>query len=135
MAALYFQYLVDLFQKVISYLPFAARWRIEEQKLRPDDCFVHDEGSTPLAIVTGSNTGIGYETARGLAERGYRVVLACRSQEKGEAAAKRINERLAKDGHFVRGGEALFLCPLDLSSLASVRLFCNRDGDAGEDED
>ncbi|KAL7526458.1 hypothetical protein ACHAWF_001776, partial [Thalassiosira exigua] len=77
------------------------------------------------SIATGSNTGIGYETAKGLTERGYRVVLACRSQEKGEVAARRIKEHLESmtdvDEHFVRGGEAMFLCPLDLSSLA---LFC-----------
>ena len=44
-------------------------------------------------IVTGSNTGIGFETALELAMRGGSVVLACRSQEKGEEAAKRFQKK------------------------------------------
>ena len=43
-----------------------------------------------VAIVTGSNSGIGFETARGLAARHARVVMACRTVEKAEAARARI---------------------------------------------
>ena len=37
-----------------------------------------------VAIVTGSNTGTGYETGKALARMGAKVVLACRSQERAE---------------------------------------------------
>jgi NAD(P)-dependent dehydrogenase (short-subunit alcohol dehydrogenase family) len=68
-----------------------------------------------IAIVTGANTGIGYETARALAHAGADVTLACRSREKGEAAAARI----AGEGP---RGRAVFQA-LDLADLESVRRF------------
>jgi len=68
-----------------------------------------------VAIVTGSNTGIGYETALALAKKGAHVVLACRSQAKGEKAASKI------EASQLSGNVELML--LDLSSLDSVRAF------------
>ena len=35
-----------------------------------------------VAVVTGGNTGIGYETAKGLAVLGAHVIIACRSEER-----------------------------------------------------
>lgn len=64
-------------------------------------------------VVTGANTGIGKETARVLARRGGRVVLACRSREKTRAV---IDELRAQTGN-----EALAFVELDLEDLASVR--------------
>ena len=42
------------------------------------------------AVITGANTGLGYETAAALAAKGARVVLAVRNLEKGKAAADLI---------------------------------------------
>ena len=64
-------------------------------------------------LITGANTGIGRATAAGLANRGGRVYLACRSQQKGRAAAAAIVA--------ATGNEAVTFLPLDLSDLASVR--------------
>jgi len=66
-------------------------------------------------VVTGANSGIGFEAARALAWRGGTVVLACRSRAKGEAAAERIRER--HEGAKAEARE------LDVASLASVRAF------------
>ncbi|MBN2440710.1 MAG: SDR family NAD(P)-dependent oxidoreductase, partial [Spirochaetales bacterium] len=41
-------------------------------------------------IITGANTGIGKATALGLAGKGYHVIMACRSKEKGEKAQSEI---------------------------------------------
>lgn len=68
-----------------------------------------------IAIVTGANSGIGYETAKALAGKGATVVLACRNLEKADIAAGEI--RLGnKDAN-------LDIIHLDLADLGSVRQF------------
>ncbi|MGC2494812.1 MAG: SDR family NAD(P)-dependent oxidoreductase [Candidatus Binatus sp.] len=68
------------------------------------------------AIVTGANTGLGFECARALAETGYwHVVVAGRSAEKGREAVKRI---VAQTGQ-----KEIEAMTLDLASLESVRNF------------
>jgi NAD(P)-dependent dehydrogenase (short-subunit alcohol dehydrogenase family) len=64
-------------------------------------------------VVTGANTGIGFETARIFAERAATVILACRDVRKAQDAATRI--RAAAPGASVEVER------LDLASLASVR--------------
>jgi NAD(P)-dependent dehydrogenase (short-subunit alcohol dehydrogenase family) len=66
-----------------------------------------------VAVVTGANTGLGFDTARVLAERGATVVLAVRDTEKGKQAAQRIATAAP--------GADVTVAQLDLSSLASVR--------------
>src|SRR6516164_8572063 len=66
-----------------------------------------------LAVVTGANTGLGFETARVLAARGASVVLAGRDTEKGKAAAARIAGTAP--------GADVTVQPLDLASLDSIR--------------
>ncbi|MQB45710.1 oxidoreductase [Rhizobium sp. ICMP 5592] len=63
-------------------------------------------------IVTGANTGIGFEVSRVLAARGARVLLACRDQAKAEAAMAAIRQKAP-------GADLSFL-PLDQADLASV---------------
>lgn len=71
--------------------------------------------SGKLAVVTGANSGIGFETALVLAGKGARVVLACRSEDKAQLAAKKIVLEYPK---------AIVECmPLDVADLSSVREF------------
>ena len=73
--------------------------------------------SGKVAIVTGSNTGIGYETALDLYKKGAKVYVACRNQEK---ALKAI-EKIKADGGI---GELVYE-QLDLASLRSVKAFAD----------
>lgn len=82
-------------------------WRLEDI---PDQ-----RGRT--AIVTGANSGIGYETARALAARGAEVVLACRSPDKGAAALASLRTEMPD--------ACLTLKKLDLASLQSIREFAD----------
>jgi NAD(P)-dependent dehydrogenase (short-subunit alcohol dehydrogenase family) len=66
-----------------------------------------------VAVITGANTGLGYETALALAEHGAHVVLAVRNVDKGKDAAARITAA------YPRADVALQ--ELDLTSLDSVR--------------
>src|SRR5271155_1687919 len=66
-------------------------------------------------VVTGGNSGIGYEAALQFARKRAQVVLACRNLEKARAAADQITA--------ANPGAALEVMELDLSSLESVRAF------------
>ncbi|HZC45580.1 MAG TPA: SDR family NAD(P)-dependent oxidoreductase, partial [Candidatus Acidoferrum sp.] len=70
------------------------------------------------AIVTGANTGLGFECARALVEtHDWHVVVACRSAEKGREAVTRL---IAETRH-----ESIEAMTLDLASLESVRSFAH----------
>lgn len=77
-----------------------------------DDKEVGDQ-SGRVALVTGSNSGIGYEAARGLLARGARVLLACRSPERAAAALDRLSAEVPDAD--------VAVVQLDLADLASVR--------------
>ena len=68
-----------------------------------------------IAVVTGANHGIGFETAVGMAEAGYYVIMACRNRVKAESARASIIERLPS--------ASLDVMVIDLGDLASVRAF------------
>ena len=66
-----------------------------------------------VVVITGSNTGIGFETAVGVAAQGATTVLACRNQTKADTAAKEVVQRTWNDD--------VHAVPLDLADLASVQ--------------
>jgi len=72
----------------------------------------------PLAIITGANTGLGFETARGLLQVGFEVVITSRNLERGEKAVARLKSEYPKD--------QISALALDLSNQSSVRAFAPR---------
>lgn len=67
-------------------------------------------------IITGGNSGLGFETAKKIAkDKDYRVILACRNPQKAEEAVRKIKEET--------GNENILSLQLDTASLASVRQF------------
>lgn len=68
--------------------------------------------SVKTALVTGANRGLGYETARQLAGRGYHLIATARDPDKGEQASRRIGEETGQEVEFLR---------LDVSDSASIR--------------
>lgn len=73
--------------------------------------------SGEVAIVTGSNTGIGFEVALDLYQKGAKVYVACRNEEKAQAAIERMKQ--------TGGSGELVFGHLDLSSLDAVKQFAN----------
>ncbi len=70
------------------------------------------------AIVTGANSGVGFETSRAFAQNGIRVIMACRNEEKGEKARAEILREYPD--------ALLDVMELDLSKLASIRKFAEQ---------
>ena len=55
------------------------------------------EATDRIALVTGTNTGIGKVTARVLAEQGMHVFVTCRTKEKGDAVVEEISSQTGSD--------------------------------------
>ena len=69
------------------------------------------------ALITGANSGLGFEAAKVLAGKGAAVTLAVRDTAKGEVAAAAIRAAVP--------GAELAVAALDLASLASIRSFAD----------
>ncbi len=72
---------------------------------------------TMLAIVTGASSGMGMATTAALADKGYTVIMLCRSEKRGKAACA---ELMQKEGRDIR----LWIC--DLGSFESIQGFSRR---------
>jgi NAD(P)-dependent dehydrogenase (short-subunit alcohol dehydrogenase family) len=83
----------------------AAKWTAEQ--------IPSQAGKT--ALVTGANSGIGYQAAVELAKHGAYVLMGCRSVPKGEAALARLKAEVP--------GAKAELVELDMASLRSIRVF------------
>ena len=133
---------------ILIILVWYIIWRISE-KSHPFNAYTTSTEAIngmnltgKVAIVTGANSGIGKETAKILAQHGCLVIMACRSQNKGESAIEDIvhelenkqnssNSNQALRDNLVSGDahqasnvkQRLILMKLDLSSLQSVLEF------------
>ena len=67
------------------------------------------------ALITGANSGIGYQAALELARHGAHVLLGCRNEAKGQAALERLRREAP--------GASAEVVQLDMASLASIRAF------------
>ncbi len=84
-----------------------------------------NDASQKTALVTGANSGLGFEAAALLAEAGWgKVILACRTKVKAEAARARLVERTGKD--------PFDLLAVDTSEVASANTACDQLREAGE---
>jgi NAD(P)-dependent dehydrogenase (short-subunit alcohol dehydrogenase family) len=86
-------------------------FRIHSLTFRADDLDVDLSGTR--CLVTGANSGIGYETALELADLGAEVVLLCRNGERAERAAQQIREQT--------GNSRVLAERVDVSDLGSIR--------------
>ncbi|WIA11936.1 hypothetical protein OEZ85_012018 [Tetradesmus obliquus] len=78
-------------------------------------------------MITGGNTGIGYETAKVLLAKGYSVTLACRDASRASNAVQRLQQQ--------QPGAPVDYLLLDLADLASVRDAANKWMDSGKQID
>ena len=121
---------MDLFRETVSTLPsypyyilvgtvaFGAALYLTRRYFAGGVCHSKALLNGKTVIITGANAGIGKETAVDLARRNARVIMACRSVEKGEKAAVEVRKR--------SGSDNVVFMKLDLASLTSVRQFAAR---------
>ncbi|XP_062923283.1 WW domain-containing oxidoreductase isoform X4 [Mobula hypostoma] len=120
-------YFVDHINKRTTYLDPRLAFTVEETSEKPNIRQRYDGNSAAMeilqgrdlsgkvVIVTGANSGIGFESARSLALHGAHVILACRNRARATEAIQKILEEWHKAKI-----EAMIL---DLSSLQSVQQF------------
>jgi NAD(P)-dependent dehydrogenase (short-subunit alcohol dehydrogenase family) len=75
-----------------------------------------------IALVTGANKGIGFEVARQLARRNFRVFLGARNEKAGQAAVQKLNKEGEKEDHGKgHRGVAVTFLKIDVSKPDSIR--------------
>ncbi|XP_053947384.1 retinol dehydrogenase 14 isoform X1 [Anastrepha ludens] len=105
--------LLALFSAIIATL-LSIRFYL---RITAGRCFTETKMEGKTVIITGANSGIGKETARDLAKRGARIIMACRNLETANA----VKEEITKE----TGNNKLIVKKLDLGSQKSVREFAS----------
>ena len=141
----FYEFIFSFDQASLGLLPAGfskgeAQWGFTFEDLYGDGGHTDEESAKnyrnrlwgQTALVTGANSGVGYETALALARLGVSVTMACRNPSRCEAAAKKIREdevvlqRAEKDRGIVDPESAsdIVTMMVDTSSLKSVQKFC-----------
>ncbi|KAI0983439.1 hypothetical protein GJ496_005700 [Pomphorhynchus laevis] len=81
-------------------------------------CLCNRDLKGTITIITGANSGIGYETARVLCDKGSKVILACRSEERAKEAMDKILIENPKADVVIE--------IIDMGDMSSVRSFADR---------
>lgn len=122
-------YFVDHLNKRTTYLDPRLAFTVEDQPGKMNTRQKYDGNTTAMdtlqgcdlsakvIIVTGANSGIGFETARSLALHGAHVIMACRNLQKANEAKRKILEEWHK--------AKIEVMSLDLASLRSVKSFAD----------
>ena len=82
------------------------------------DCKNQSRLDGKVAIVTGANSGVGYETALELARRGVKLIMACVDLKQAEVAARKIRQKTKNNNVRIEY--------IDLGNLSSVREFAEK---------
>ena len=90
------------------------------RRKKPGMCSNKESLEGKTVIVTGANTGIGLAVAKELAKRKAKVIMACRSIEKGRNAVMQMKQDAS-----LSNGSNLIIKQLDLSSFSSIRKFAD----------
>ncbi|KAK7066854.1 hypothetical protein SK128_006834 [Halocaridina rubra] len=120
---------VDHVNETTTYTDPRLAFAVEETQSFSDLRQRFDSSSTALqvlhgkdltgrvAVVTGANSGVGFETAKSLAYHGCSVVFACRDLDRAEEAIAKI--------HMQRPNAHCYAMKIDLRSLSSVKVFAH----------
>ncbi len=96
--------------------PFAGGGGVGKAGPMPHWTITHMGPATgKTAVVTGANSGLGYQTSRQLAGHGAHVIMACRDAERGQQALERLRADVPEANAELRS--------LDLADLSSVKAF------------
>lgn len=98
------QVFTRIYWTIDQSLPPAPKWSVDD--------IPNYAGSEKVMLVTGGNTGAGYETAKALLNKNVKVYIACRNVDKANAACAKLMEETGKEAYFLQ---------LDLADLKAVK--------------
>ncbi|CAF3020247.1 unnamed protein product, partial [Rotaria sp. Silwood2] len=102
-----------------ALLSVTTAWLFNKLWINQKLCTSSQSMQGKTVLITGGNSGIGYETAKDLLRRGARVIIACRNMDKGRQAVQKLYSETKCQENNLR------LMKCDLCSFESIRKFAN----------